>query len=55
MEKRKNEFIQGDKKVVDELNTFFKKAVWKLKINENPCIINQFSDDILECDSKLYQ
>ena len=37
----KDEILQGDKKIAEELNTFFKNAVSALDINENSSIINQ--------------
>ena len=37
----KDEILQDDKKVAEELNTFFKNAVSTLDINENSSIINQ--------------
>ena len=37
----KNELIQNDQEIANELNTFFKDTVSNLKINENPYIINQ--------------
>ena len=43
----KNELIQNDQKMANELNTFFKDTVSNLEMNENPNIINQVSDDIL--------
>ena len=39
----KNELIQTDQEIADELNT-----VLNLEINENPYITNQVSDDILD-------
>ena len=44
----KNELIQNDQEIANELNTFFKDTVSNLKINENPYIINQVSDDVLD-------
>ena len=44
----KNELIQNDQEIANELNTFFKDTVSNLKINENPYIINQVSDGILD-------
>ena len=44
----KNELIQNDQEIANELNTFFKDTVSNLKINENPYIINQVWDDILD-------
>ena len=40
--------IQNDQEIANELSTFFKDTVSNLKINENPYIINQVSDDILD-------
>ena len=40
--------LQNDQEIANELNTFFKNTVSILEINENPYIINQFSDDILD-------
>ena len=48
----RNELIQNDQEMAIELNTFFKDAVSTLKINENPYIINQVSDDILDSVEK---
>ena len=44
----KNELIQNDQEIANELNTFFKDTVSNLKMNEKPYIINQVSDDILD-------
>ena len=44
----KNEFIQNDQEIANELNTFFKDAVSNLNINKNPYIVNQVSDDSLD-------
>ena len=44
----KNELIQNDQEIANELNTFFKDTVSNLHVNENPYIINQVSDDILD-------
>ena len=44
----KNELIQNDQEIANELNTFFKDTVSNLNINENPYIINQVSDDSLD-------
>ena len=44
----KNELIQNDQEITNGLNTFFKYTVSNLKINENPYIINQVSDGILD-------
>ena len=44
----KNELIQNDQEIANELNTFFKDTVANLKMNEKPYIINQVSDDILD-------
>ena len=44
----KNEFLQNDQEIANELNTFFKNTVSNLEINEIPYIINQVSDDILD-------
>ena len=38
----KNELLQNDQEITNELSTFFKNTIL------NPCIINQISDDILE-------
>ena len=40
--------LQNDQEIANELNTFFKNIVSNLKINENPQIKNQVSDDILD-------
>ena len=37
----KDEVLQEDKKIAEELNTFFKNAVFSLDIHENSSIINQ--------------
>ena len=37
----KNELIQNDQEIANELNTFFKDTVKNLNINENPYITNQ--------------
>ena len=37
----KDEILQDDQKIAEELNTFFKNAVSTLDINENASIINQ--------------
>ena len=37
----KDEILQDDKKMAEELNIFFKNAVSTLDINENSSIINQ--------------
>ena len=44
----KNELIQNDQEIANELNTFFKDIVSKLNINENPYIIKEVSDDTLD-------
>ena len=44
----KNELIQNDQEIADELTTFFKDTVKNLNINENPYITNQVSDDSLD-------
>ena len=44
----KNELIQNDQEIANELNTFFQDTVSNLNVNENPYIINQFSDDSLD-------
>ena len=51
----KNELLQSDQEIADELNTFFKNTVLNLEINENPYIINQVSDDGLDLVEKMYQ
>ena len=38
----KNELLQNDPKIANELNTFFKNTVSNFETNENPYIINQF-------------
>ena len=43
-----NKLTQNDQEIANELNTFFKDTVSNLKINENPYIINQVADDILD-------
>ena len=37
----KDEILQDDKKIAEELNTFFKNGVSSLDINENSSITNQ--------------
>ena len=37
----KDEVLQDDKKIAEELNTFYKNDVSSLDINENSSIINQ--------------
>ena len=44
----KSELIQNDREIANELNTFFKDTVSNLETNENPYVINQVSDDILD-------
>ena len=41
----KDEILQDDKKIAEELNNFFKNAVSTIDINENSSIINQNFDD----------
>ena len=43
---------QNDQEIANELNNFFKDTVSNLKINENPYIINQVADDILDPTEK---
>ena len=43
---------QNDQEITNELNNFFKDTVSNLKINENPYIINQVADDILDPTEK---
>ena len=40
--------IQNDQEITNELNSFFKDTVSNLEMNENPYIINQVSDDVLD-------
>ena len=49
----KNELLQNDQETADELNTFLKKTVSNLEINENSHIINQISD--FRPSRKMYQ
>ena len=44
----KNELIQNEEEIANELNTFFKDNVSNLNMNENPYILNQVSDDSLD-------
>ena len=44
----KNELIQNDQEIANELNTLFKDTASNLNINENPYIIDQVSDDSLD-------
>ena len=45
---KKNELLQNDQEIANELNTSFKDTDSNLEINENPYIINQVSDDVLD-------
>ena len=47
-----NKLTQNDQEIANELNNFFKDTVSNLKINENPYIINQVADDILDPTEK---
>ena len=54
----KDEVLQDNKKIAEELNTFFKNAVSSLDINENSSIINQnFQniDDPLDRAIEMYK
>ena len=44
----KNELLQNDQEIANELNTFFKDTVSNSEIKENPYIITQVLDDILD-------
>ena len=44
----KKELLQNDQEIANELNTFFKSTGLNLEINENPYIINEVSDYILD-------
>ena len=44
--------LQNDQEIANELNIFFKDTDSNLEINENPYIINQVSDDILDLVEK---
>ena len=44
--------MQNDQEMPNELNTVFKDTVSNLEINENPYIINQVSNDILDLVEK---
>ena len=48
----KNELIQNDQEIANELNIFFKDTISNLEIHENPYIINQVADDILDPGEK---
>ena len=48
----KHESLQNYQEIANELNTFIKSTVSNLEINENPYIINQVSDDILDAAEK---
>ena len=48
----KNELIQNDQEIANELNIFFKDTVKNLNINENPYITNQVSDPGEKCINK---
>ena len=37
----KDELLQDDKKIAEELNIFFKNTLFSLDVNENSSIINQ--------------
>ena len=49
---KKNELLQNDQEIANELNTSFKDTDSNLEINENPYTINQVSDDILDLVQK---
>ena len=54
----KDEILQDDKKIAEELNTFFKNAVSTLDINENSSIINQIFlnfDDLVDRAIEMYK
>ena len=40
--------LQNDQEIANELNTCFKNTVSNIELNENPRVINQVSDDILD-------
>ena len=40
--------LQNDQEIANELNFFSKNTVSDFEMNENPYIINQVSDDILD-------
>ena len=44
--------LQDDKKIAQELNTFFKNAVSLLYISENSSIINQNFQNIDDADDR---
>ena len=44
----KNELIQNDQEIANEINTVFKDTVSNLEVTESPYILNQVSDDILD-------
>ena len=48
----KNELLQNDQEIANELSTIFKNTAWSLVVIENPYIINQVSDDILDLAEK---
>ena len=54
----KDEVLQDDKKIAEELNTFFKNAVSSLDVNENSSIINenfQNIDDSVDRSIEMYK
>ena len=54
----KDEILQDDKKIAEELNTFFKNSVSTLDINENSSIINQIFlnfDDLVDRAIEMYK
>ena len=54
----KDEVLQDDKKIAEELNTFFKNSVSSLGINKNSSIINQNfrnSDDPVDRAMEMYK
>ena len=40
--------LQNDQEIANELNTCFKNTVSNIELNENPRVINQVPDDILD-------
>ena len=48
----RNEILQDNQKIADELNTFFKDKVSNLNINENTYILNHDSGNLLDSFDK---
>ena len=50
---KKNELLQNDQEIADELKTFFKNTASDIEINENPFIINH--EVYVRPTRKMYQ